>query len=60
MKPFQRLEILRHETRFENKILRGVSGDREFRGQNQFRTGRGKAFIGARDLLKIAAQIPDG
>ena len=24
------------------------------------RTGRGKAFIGARDLLKIAAQIPDG
>ncbi len=60
MEPFQRLKIFGNETRFENQVLRRVSGDREFRSQNQFRTGCGKAFIGVRDLLKISAQIPDG
>src|SRR5882724_370190 len=59
MKLLQNGKILWNEPRFEDQILRRISGNREFRCQNQFRAGSRETLISAHDPLKIAAQIPD-
>src|SRR5439155_10594014 len=53
------LEVLWNKTRFENEILGGISRHGQLRRQNQSRTACSKSLVGACDLLKIAAQIPD-
>jgi hypothetical protein len=59
LEPLQDLEILRNELRFEEKVLRRIAGNGEFRRNDQFCSRGRKSFIGASNLLKIAAQIPD-
>src|SRR5205823_6107874 len=60
VKLIEDLEILRNKTRFEDEVLRRVSGNGQFWRQDQFgATGR-ETLVSADDLLKIAAQIPDG
>ena len=57
---FEDLEILRNELRFEDEVLRRITGNGELRRQDQFRSGGRQPLVGAGDFLKIAAQIPDG
>jgi hypothetical protein len=59
VKAFENLKVLGNKARFEEEVLRRVSGDGQFRGQDQFRAGVGEAIVGPRDQLKIAAQIPN-
>src|SRR5438552_14730337 len=60
MKLIEDLEILRDKTRFEDEVLRRVSGNGQLGGQDQFRASGHEALVSADDLLKIATQIPDG
>ena len=53
------LQILRHETRFENEVLRRVTGRGEFGSEHQLRPARRESLVGAEDFVKIAAQIAD-
>ena len=55
LEPFQDLEILRNEPRFEEKVLRRVAGNGEFRRNDQFCSRGCKSLVGANNLLKIAA-----
>ena len=57
---FQDLEILRDELRFEEEILRRITGYGEFRGYDQFRSGRLQPLVGGGNLLEVAVQISDG
>ena len=59
VKSFQNLKVLGNKARFEDEVLRRVSGDGKLWGQDQFRAGIGKAIVSAHDQLKIAAQIPN-
>src|ERR1700682_1881558 len=59
-KSFENLKVLGNKARFEDEVLRRVSGNGQLRGQHQFRASVGEAIVGAHDQLKIAAQIPDG
>ena len=59
VKLLEDLEVLRDKTRFENQILRRISGDGQLRRQNQLRARSSEALISMDDLLEIAAQIPD-
>src|SRR5436305_12265221 len=60
MKLIEDLEILWNKTRFEDEVLRRVSGNGQLGGQDQFRASGRETLIRADDPLKIAAQIPDG
>src|SRR6266567_1286177 len=60
MELLENSKVLRDETRFEDQILRRISGNRQLRCQNQFGVGSREALISANDLLKIATQIPHG
>src|SRR5437016_3537092 len=60
MKLIEDLEILRNKTRFEDEVLRRVSGNGQLGGQYQFGTSGRETLVGADNLLKIATQIPDG
>src|SRR5947199_7176630 len=59
MKLIEDLEILRDKTRFEDEVLRRVSGNGQLGGQDQLRASGRETLVSAEDLLKIAAQIPD-
>src|SRR4030095_5158701 len=59
MKFVQNLERFRDKTRFENKVLRRIAGDRELGCDDQVRAGCGQALVELENLLKIAAQIPN-
>src|SRR5438128_9448707 len=59
MKLIEDLEILRNKTRFEDEILRRVSGNGQLGGQDQLRASGSETLVSADDLLKIATQIPD-
>src|SRR5947207_3087251 len=60
MKLIEDLEILRDKARFEDEVLRRVSGNSQLRRQDQLRPGRSETLVSADDPLKIAAQISDG
>src|SRR5216117_1084748 len=60
MKLIEDLEILRNKTRFEDEVLRRVSGNGQFWRQDQFGASGRETLVSADDPLKIAAQIPDG
>src|SRR5436309_47090 len=60
MKLIEDLEILRNKTRFEDEVLRRVSGNSQFWGQDQFGASGRETLVSADNLLKIATQIPDG
>ena len=60
VKLIEDLEILRDKTRFEDEVLRRVSGNSQLRRQDQLRAGASETLVSADDLLKIATQIPDG
>src|SRR6266480_3137448 len=60
MKLIEDLEILRNKTRFEDEVLRRVSGNGQFWRQDQFRASGRETLVSADNLLKIPAQIPDG
>ena len=47
-----RLEILRNKARLEDEVLRRITGDRQFRRQNQFGSLIGKSLIGGEDLCR--------
>ena len=53
----QQFQIFRNKARFENQILRRISGDRQLRCQDEFCARRGEPFIGARDQFAISPQI---
>src|SRR5437764_3712995 len=57
MKLIEDLEILRNKTRFEDEVLRRISGNGQLGGQYQFGTSGRETLVGADDPLKIAAQI---
>src|SRR5438067_10203111 len=59
MKLIEDLEILRNKARFEDEVLRRVSGNGQFRRQDQFGASGRETLVSADDPLKIAAQIPD-
>ena len=59
MKLIEDLEILRNKTRFEDEVLRRVSGNGQLWRQHQLRASRSETLVSADDPLKIAAQIPD-
>ena len=59
VKALENLKVLGNKARFEDEVLRRVSGDGKFWGQDQFRAGVGEAIVGSHDQLKIAAQIPN-
>src|SRR5205809_1040693 len=59
MKLIEDLEILRDKTRFEDEVLRRISGNGQFWRQDQFGASSCETFISADNLLKIAAQIAD-
>src|SRR5207249_4846274 len=59
MKLIEDLEILRNKTRFEDEVLRRVSGNGQFWRQDQFCPSSSETLVSADDLLKIAAQISD-
>ena len=56
----ERLEILRHETRLEDEILRRVAGGRQFRSQDQFGASGRKSIVGGENLFEVPTEIPDG
>ena len=53
----QCLEILGNEARFENKVLGRITGDREFRCENQFRATLHEFVVGGEDLAGVAGDI---
>src|SRR5947207_9417241 len=57
MKLIEDLEILRNKTRFEDEVLRRVSGNGQFWRQDQLRASGRETLVSADDPLKIAAQI---
>src|SRR5439155_22383936 len=59
VKSFENLNVLGNKTRFEDEVLRRVSGNGQLRGQHQFRASVGEAIVGAHDQLKVAVQIPN-
>ena len=59
MKLIEDLEILRNKTRFEDEVLRRVSGNGQFWRQDQFGASGRETLVSADNLLKIAAQISD-
>src|SRR5438034_1168212 len=60
VKFFQDRKILRNKTRFKNQVLRRISGDGQFRRQNQFRARSCKTLVRAYDQFAVASQIPYG
>ena len=56
----QQLQIFRNETRFENQILRRVSGHRQLGREHEFRARRGEPLIRAGDQFAVSPQISDG
>ena len=48
-------EILRDEARLEDEVLRRITGDGQFRSEDQFGAGIGEAFVGAEDLFEVPA-----
>src|SRR5436309_9720139 len=58
VKFFQDRKILRNKTRFKNQVLRRISGDGQFRRQNQFRAHSCKTLVRAYDQFAVASQIP--
>ncbi len=59
MEALDRFEILRHEARLEDEVLRRVTADRQFRSEDQFRVGRGESLVGGEDLFKVTSKIAD-
>ena len=60
MKLIEDLEIFRNKARFEDEVLRRVSGNGQFWRQDQFCPSGRETLVSAHNFLKIAAQIPDG
>src|SRR5438094_3942126 len=60
MKLIEDLEILRNKTRFDDEVLRRVSGNGQLWRQDQLSASSCETFIRADNLLKIATQIPNG
>ncbi len=56
----QQLQIFRNETRFENQILRRVSGHRQLGREHEFRARRREPLVRADDQLAISPQITHG
>src|SRR5262249_28541694 len=54
----QQFQIFRNETRFENQILRRVSGHGQLGGEYEFRARSREPLIRAGDQLVISPQIP--
>ena len=60
MKLIQDLERFRNKARFEDQVLRWITGDREFGRDNEFGTVGGQSFVKLEDLFEIAPQIAHG
>src|SRR4029077_4236928 len=56
----QQFQIFRNEARFENQILRRVSGHRQLRREHEFRARRGEPLIRTGDQFAVSTQISDG
>lgn len=51
------LKCFRNETRFENKILRRIARQREFRRKHQIGTRSHQTFVSPQNSLRIAFEI---
>src|ERR1700687_3375016 len=60
MQLVQDLERFRNKARFEDQVLRRITGDRQFRCDDQFGASSGQSFVRLVDLLEVAAQISHG
>src|SRR5438552_904289 len=60
MKLIQDLERFRNKARFEDQVLRWITGDREFGRDNELGSIGSQAFVKLEDLLEITPQIPHG
>ena len=53
---FECLEILRDEPRLEDEVLRRITGDRQFRSQDQFGASGRESLVGSEDLCRSSQQ----
>ena len=60
MKLLEDFEIQRDETRLEDEILRRITGQREFRSEDELRPAGDQFAISGNDAVLVAAEIADG
>ena len=60
MERFERGQVQRDEARFEYEILRRISGDREFRGDDEFRAAFDETMVCRDDFAVVFREGTDG